>query len=76
MKCAALSGIDTTVFLLLANAIASARTNVLLIAIDDLRAELGCYGDRHMVSPHMDHLASEGRLFTRHYVQTAIFRIP
>jgi iduronate 2-sulfatase len=50
----------------------SARTNVLLIAIDDLRAELGCYGDKHIVSPHMDGLAAEGRLFTRHYVQTAI----
>ncbi len=51
---------------------ASARTNVLFIAIDDLRAELGCYGDKHIVSPHMDRLAAEGRLFTRHYVQTAI----
>ena len=59
-------------FLFLSAVALSARTNVLFIAVDDLRAELGCYGDRHMVTPHMDRLASEGRLFTRHYVAVAI----
>ena len=42
--------------------------NVLFIAVDDLRPELGAYGKKHMVTPHMDRLASEGRIFERHYV--------
>ncbi len=45
------------------------RLNVLFLAIDDLRPELGCYGQRHMVTPNLDRLASQGRLFQRHYVQ-------
>lgn len=43
--------------------------NVLFIAIDDLRPELGCYGENHMVTPNLDRLAANGRLFTRHYTQ-------
>ena len=46
-----------------------ARPNVLFIAVDDLRPELGSYGASHMVTPHMDRLAAEGRVFLRHYVQ-------
>ena len=45
------------------------RYNVLFIAVDDLRTELGCYGIDHVQSPHLDRLASQGMLFTRHYVQ-------
>ncbi len=43
--------------------------NVLFISIDDLRPQLGCYGQEQMVTPHLDRLAREGRLFNRHYVQ-------
>jgi len=45
------------------------RYNVLFIAIDDLRTELGCYGQAHVPSPNLDRLASEGMLFNRHFVQ-------
>lgn len=45
--------------------------NVLFIAIDDLRAELGCYGLDYVDSPHLDQLANEGTLFTNHFVQVA-----
>ncbi|MGF1560066.1 MAG: sulfatase [Flavobacteriaceae bacterium] len=45
------------------------RPNVLFIAIDDLRTELGVYGNSVVKSPHMDKLATEGALFTHHYVQ-------
>jgi len=45
------------------------RPNVLLICIDDLRPELGCYGVNHAITPHIDRLAEQSRIFTRHYVQ-------
>lgn len=44
------------------------RPNILFIAIDDLRTELGAYGSQ-VISPHLDALADQGALFTRHYVQ-------
>lgn len=49
----------------------AAETNVLFIAVDDLRPELGCYG-RPVKSPHIDRLAREGMLFERAYVQCAL----
>ena len=51
---------------------AKERPNVLFIIADDLRAELGCLGDRHIISPHLDRLASRGRLFTRAYCQQTV----
>ena len=45
------------------------RYNVLFIAVDDLRTELGCYGLDYVQSPNMDRLASQGTLFTNHHVQ-------
>ena len=48
------------------------RPNILFIAIDDLRPELGCYGSEIAVSPNMDALASNGLLFNRAYCQQAI----
>jgi len=50
----------------------SKRYNVLLICVDDLRPQLGCFGHKDMISPNIDRLAREGRLFTRHYVQMAV----
>jgi arylsulfatase A-like enzyme len=43
--------------------------NILFIAIDDLRPELGCYGNEYIKSPNIDRLAETGAVFTNHYVQ-------
>ena len=41
--------------------------NILFLAIDDLRPELGCYGQNYISSPNIDALANAGSLFERHY---------
>ncbi|MGB5419064.1 MAG: sulfatase [Algibacter sp.] len=48
------------------------KPNILFIAIDDLRPELGCYGSDIAVSPNLDELASQGLLFNNAYCQQAI----
>ena len=45
------------------------RPNVLLICIDDLRPELGCYGVPEVQSPQLDAFAETALRFDRHYVQ-------
>ena len=44
--------------------------NVVFIISDDLKASvLGCYGDPHCKTPHIDALAKRGMLFNRAYCQ-------
>ncbi len=51
---------------------AARKKNVLFIAVDDLRPELGCYGHPMIKSPHIDALARSGVLFERTYCQQAV----
>lgn len=45
------------------------KPNVVFISVDDLRPELGCYGNSIVQTPNLDKLASEGTVFTNHFVQ-------
>ena len=48
------------------------KPNVLFIAVDDLRPELGAYGSEIAITPNIDDLASQGLLFEKAYCQQAI----
>lgn len=48
------------------------RPNVLFLAIDDLRPELGAYGAEYMQTPAIDGLAAEGVTFVRAYANVPV----
>jgi len=48
------------------------RPNILFIPVDDLRPELGCYGNPVSHSPNINRLAANGLTFTRAYCQQSV----
>ncbi len=61
----------TLVLALSVPAFAADRPNVLFIAVDDLRPELGCYGNE-AITPNIDRLAASGLRFDRAYCNQAV----
>jgi len=57
---------------LIADGALARKPNVLFIAVDDLRPELGCYGETSIRSPNIDALAKSGVVFERAYCQLAV----
>ncbi len=50
------------------------KPNVLLIIVDDLRLELGCYGNDAILALNIDRLAQSGTLFEQTYCQLPVCR--
>jgi arylsulfatase len=52
---------------------AERRPNIIYLLADDLGyAELGCYGQKWIKTPHIDRIAKEGIRFTHHYSGNAV----
>jgi len=65
-------GLLFTAFCFLCSSAQDSQPNVLVFYVDDLRAELGCYGSETAITPHIDELAKDGVMFNKAYVQQAI----
>ncbi len=53
------------------SSIGADKPDILMIAIDDLRPMLGCYGETKIKTPNIDKLAARGVVFERAYCQYA-----
>jgi len=51
---------------------AANRPNVLFLAVDDLRPDIGCFGNAEAKTPNIDALAGRGMVFRRAYCQQAV----
>lgn len=65
----ALAILDTTTPII---AQQKSKSNVLFIAVDDLKPVLGCYGDKLIKTPNIDRLAKMGTVFLNNYCQQAV----
>ena len=48
------------------------QANILFISIDDLRPDLGCYGNEEIKTPNIDNFSKDGVVFSRTYCQSAV----
>ncbi|HYC71983.1 MAG TPA: arylsulfatase [Opitutaceae bacterium] len=60
-------------FFLLAAAAAASRPNIVFILADDLGyADVGCFGQKRIPTPHLDRIAREGVRFTQFYAGSPV----
>jgi uncharacterized sulfatase len=52
--------------------LAGNRPNILWISCEDISPNLGCYGDRHAITPNLDRLAAEGVRFDRAFTPAGV----
>lgn len=72
-KIAAVLSISLTIgFIACKTSAENKKPNVLFIAVDDLRPELGCYGHEQIQSPNIDKLASNGLVFVNAYCNVPV----
>jgi arylsulfatase A-like enzyme len=50
----------------------AARPNILWIVMDDVGAELPCYGEKRIQTPNIDRLVREGTLFERAFLTASV----
>jgi iduronate 2-sulfatase len=50
----------------------ASKPNILFFAIDDLRPDIGCFGNTEVKTPNIDALAKRGMVFRRAYCQQAV----
>ena len=62
------------IFLLcLAASVSSAvQPNILWISCEDISPHLGCYGDKHAITPHLDKLAQQGVRYTNAFTTAGV----
>ncbi|MEO7309278.1 MAG: sulfatase [Chitinophagaceae bacterium] len=66
---------NKVLFLLLVGhffASAQKKPNVIFIVVDDLRTDLGCYGNTQIKTPNLDKFASQSLRFRKAYCQQAV----
>lgn len=69
--CLTISLLTLNHFALASEPQSGSRPNILFIAVDDLRPELGAYGASHITSPNIDRLATSSLVFKRAYCMVA-----
>ena len=48
------------------------RPNILWLSAEDISPHLGCYGDPHAITPHLDQLAKEGTRYTHAFTTAGV----
>jgi arylsulfatase A-like enzyme len=67
------AGLLTPVSEFVLRAAAPARPNIILILADDLGyGDLGCYGQKQILTPNLDRMAAEGMRFTQVYAGSSV----
>ncbi|MCB1226649.1 MAG: sulfatase-like hydrolase/transferase [Verrucomicrobiales bacterium] len=50
----------------------TSRPNIVWLSAEDISPHLGCYGDPHAITPHLDRLAQDGVRFSRAFTTAGV----